>query len=192
VNKERAMAKAMTRDELIAALTEQRQLLEQWFAARTPEEVERPLTDSEVAGGERWRAKDHLAHAVGTERYLRGVAQRTLAGAEDPAGFYTQLGSLDRGPLMQTINQANERAYAKYHDEPVEALLARLRQTREETLAYLATLSDEQLAQPSPHSPFGHGTVRDLFRQIYRHDRQHVAWLTAALAGHDEHQPFSL
>lgn len=186
------MATAMTRDELIAALTEQRERLAQWFAARTPEELERPLTDSEIAGGERWRAKDHLAHAVGTERYLRGVAQRTLAGAEDPAGFYTTLGSIEREPLMRTINQANERAYAKYHDEPVESLLARLRDTRQETLAYLASLSDAQLDQASPHSPFGHGTVRDLFRQMYRHDRQHVQWLTAALAGHDEHKPFTL
>lgn len=185
------MATTMTRDELIAKLTEQRQQLEQWFTARTPEELGRPLTESET-GGERWRAKDHLAHAVGTERYLRGVAQRTLAGAEDPAGFFTSLGSIEREPLMRTINQANERAFAKYHDEPVESLLARMRETRQETLAYLASLSDEQFDQVSPHSPFGHGTVRDLFRQIYRHDRQHIAWLTAALAGHDEHQPFSL
>lgn len=171
-----------TREQLLAALTEQRDRLNAWFAARTPEEMERPVTPSEVEGGEMWRLKDHLAHALGVERYLQGVVKRTLAGAEDPAGFYTSIGSLDREALMRAINLANERSYAKYRDEPVDTLLARLAETRQATLALLSELSDEQLAQESPHSPFGRGTVRDLFRQMARHDGQHVDWVTEAFA----------
>jgi hypothetical protein len=176
------MATALTREELIAALTEQRERLKRWLAAQTPEELERPLTPSEVAGGEMWRAKDHLAHALGVERYLQGVVKRTLAGAEDPAGFFSRLGSLEREPVMAAINQSNEAAYAKYKDEPVASLLERLTETRQATLALLGGLSDEQLDQVSPHSPFGRGTVRDLFRQIARHDGQHVDWMTEATA----------
>lgn len=179
------MANVMTRQELLEALSAQYERLTQWFAARSPEELERPLTPSEIEGGEMWRAKDHLAHVLGTERYLRGVAQRTLAGAEDPAGFFSRLGSIEREPLMRAINEANERAHAKYHEEVVDALLTRLGETRQETLALLESLSDEQLDQESPHSPFGHGTVRDLFRQIARHQRQHADWLGAALAGRE-------
>jgi hypothetical protein len=176
------MTPAPTREELIAALTMQRERLERWFAARTPEELDRPVTPSEVEGGEMWRAKDHLAHALGVERYLQGVVKRTLAGVEDPAGFYTQVGSLEREAVMRAINQANERAFAKYRDEPAAALLAKLGETRGETLALLASLSDERLDQVSPHSPFGRGRIRDLFRQMARHDGQHVDWLTEALA----------
>src|SRR5579859_4980939 len=168
------MKPAPTREELIATLTEQRERLERWIAARTPEEIERPVTPSEVEGGEMWRVKDHLAHAVGVERYLQGVVKRTLAGAGDPAGFYTQVGSLEREAVMRAINQANERSYAKYRDEPLASLLAKLGETRQATLALLASLSDEQLAAVSPHSPFGRGTVRDLFRQMAKHDGQHV------------------
>lgn len=176
------MKPAPTREELISALTEQRERMDRWFAARSPEELERPITPSEVADGEMWRAKDHLAHAVGVERYLQGVVKRTLAGVDDPAGFYTQIGTLEREALMRAINEANARAFAKYRDEPVASLLAKLGETRKETLALLASLSDEQLDLESPHSPFGRGRVRDLFRQMARHDRQHVDWLTEALA----------
>ena len=179
------MATAMTREELLEALATQYERLTQWFAARSPEELERPLTPSETEGGEMWRAKDHLAHALGTERYLRGVAQRTLAGADDPAGFFSRIGSIEREPLMRAINEANERAHAKYHDEPVDALLTRIGESREETLALLTSLTEEQLDQPSPHSPFGRGAVRDLFRQMARHERQHVDWLAAAVEGHE-------
>lgn len=175
------MATPLTRDELIAALTEQRARLEAWFVARTPEELERPLTASEVEGGEMWAARDHLAHALGVERYLMGVVKRTLAGAEDPAGIFTRAGSLEREPVMSVINASNQAAYAKYHEEPVESLLAKMRETRPATLELLASLTDEQLDQASPHSPFGRGTVRDLFRQLARHDREHLGWLTEAL-----------
>ena len=126
--------------------TEQRARLERWFATRTPEELERPVTPSEVEGGEMWRAKDHLAHAVGVERYLQGVVKRTLAGVDDPAGFYTQVGSLEREGVMRAINQANERSYAKYRDESLASLLTKLGETRQATLALLASLSEEQLA----------------------------------------------
>jgi hypothetical protein len=173
------MSTSPTREELIARLNDRSAQLEQWLAALTPDEVERPLTASEV-GGAMWCAKDHLAHAVGTERYLAGVARRTLEGAADPAGFYSQLGTLDQTMVMQMINQSNQAASAKYHDTPLADLLTRLRDTRQATLALLSALSEEQLDQPSPHSPFGSGTVRDLFRQMSHHYHEHLHWLTTA------------
>ncbi len=176
------MIPAPSREELLAALVEQRERLKRWIAARTPEELERPLTPSEAPGGEMWRAKDHLAHAVGVERYLQGVVKRTLAGAEDPAGFYTQAGSLTDESVARVANASNERAIAKYRDEPVAALLEKLAETRRATLELLASLSDEQLDQVSPHSPFPPETARGLFLQMARHDGQHVDWLTEALA----------
>ncbi len=174
------------REALIASMTEQRERLERWVAARTPEELEQPVTPSEVEGGGMWRAKDHLAHAVGVETYLQGVVQRMLAGVDDPTGFSTQVGSLEREAVTQainkTINEASERAFAEYRDEPVEGLLERMGQTRQATLEMLESLSDEQLEQVSPHSPFGQGTVRDVFQEMAWHDGQHVDWLTEALA----------
>lgn len=179
-----------TREALMAELTEQRERLERWVAARTPEELERPVTPSEAEGGGMWRAKDHLAHAVGVETYLQGVAQRTLAGVDDPTEFYTRVGSLDREAdreavmqaVKKAINEASERMSAAYREEPVAGLLARLGETRRATLEMLESLSDEQLHQGSPHLPFGQGTVGDVFQEMARHDRLHVDWLTEALS----------
>lgn len=171
-----------TRGALIAALTEQRKRLERWVAARTPEEMGQPITPSEAEGGKMWRPKDHLAHAVEVEAYLQGVVQRTLAGVDDPTGFYTQVGALEREEIKQAINEASERALEEYREEPVEGLLELLGETRLATMELLESLSDEQLDQVSPHSPFGQGTVRDLFHEMAWHEGQHVDWLTEAQA----------
>ncbi len=57
-----------------------------------------------------WRPKEHLAHAVGVETYLREVAQRTLAGEDDPTEFFTQVGSMDRESVRQAIKKALNEA----------------------------------------------------------------------------------
>lgn len=175
-----------SREALIAELTEKRERLERWVAARTPEELEKPVTPSEVEGGGMWRPKEHLAHAVGVETYLREAAQRTVAGVKDPTEFYTQVASMDRESARQAIKKAlkevSERALAEYREAPIEGIMERLGETRQATLALLESLSDEQLNQVSPHALFGQGTVREMFQEMARHDERHVDWLTEALA----------
>ena len=175
-----------SREALIAELTEKRERLKRWVAARTSEELEQPATPSEGEDGGMWRPKDHLAHAVAVETYLREVAQRTLAGVKDPTEFYTQVASMDRESVRQAIKkamkEASERALTEYREAPIEGILERLGETRRATLDLLESLSDEQLDQVAPQSPFGHGTVREMFQEIARHDEQHVDWLTEALS----------
>ncbi|HEX5570612.1 MAG TPA: DinB family protein, partial [Ktedonobacterales bacterium] len=47
----------------------------------------------------------------------------------------------------------------------------------------LAGVSDAQLAQPVPHSPFGDHSLGALFLTIAQHAAQHLGWLDAARAG---------
>lgn len=175
-----------TRDEITTALAAQREHIEAWFRALPQADLERPLTPSEAesgaASGAMWRAKDHLAHIIGVERYFQGAVKRALSGAEDATGFYTQTGSDSREAARAFINESNERNIQKYQHESLEALLARLDESRQGTLALLAQTSDEQLAQRVAHSPFGDGTVGALFKTIADHQGQHLAWLTSALA----------
>ncbi len=177
---------APSRAELIAELTEQRQRMTRWVATQTSEELERPLTPGEVEGGGMWQAKEHLAYAVGVETYFQTAVQRTLAGEEDPTGFATRVGALDRADLIEEINkeitEASERTFATYRQESLEKLLERLGETRQATLALLESLSDEQLDQVAPHSPFGQGTVRELFLEMARHEGRHVDRLTETQA----------
>lgn len=170
------------RAEIIANLDAQRRRIEAWFRALSPEALLQPVTASEIPGETAWTPKDHLAHVIGVERYFHGVVRRALEGAEDPAGLFTQVGSdTDRGAIMAVINQSNARAARKYRDDPADALFARLDQARATTLALLERVSDEQLTQSAPHSPFGDGTIGGLFLQIGSHDAQHLGWLTEAV-----------
>ncbi len=172
-----------TRDEITTALATQRERVERWFQALPDEEMQRPLTKSEVEGGAMWTPKDHLAHIVGTERYFQGVIRRALAGAEDPCGFYTATGKDGDEARLAVANPANEQARAKYNDQPAEDILGRIGGTRQATLELLAGVDDAQLTQPVPHSPFGDGTLGALFMTVALHSRQHLGWLDQARAG---------
>lgn len=172
-----------TCEEITAALAAQRERIETWFGALSDEQMRRPMTNSEIESGAMWSAKDHLAHVLGTERFFQGAIKRALAGAEDPLGFYTHLGTDDRTALRAMLNQANEQAVQKYRLESSEAILGRLDETRQVTLALLDTFDDARLAQPIPHSPFGDGTYGALFMTIALHGKMHIKWLDEASAG---------
>ncbi|HET9109564.1 MAG TPA: DinB family protein [Ktedonobacterales bacterium] len=174
-----------TRDEITTALAEQRERVERWFGALSPDEMTRPATASEVEDGEMWTPKDHLAHIVGTERFFQGAIKRALGGAEDPLGFFTQVGSDDTSARRNLINRANQQAVAKYHDEAAETLFSRLGETRQTTLALLSGIDDARIAQFIPHSPFGDQTLGALFMTIAQHAGLHLGWLDRALAARD-------
>lgn len=173
-----------TRAALIAELTEQRERLERWVAARTPEELEQLVTPSEVEGGRMWRPQDDLAHAVGVEMYAQELAQRTLADVDELTGRYTQVGALDREATTEAIrkalDEAGDRAATEYRAEQIEQILERLGETRRATLTLLESMSDEQLNQLAPHTPFGQTTLREVFQEMTRRNRQHVDQLTEA------------
>lgn len=169
-----------TRDEISVALATQRKAIEGWFGALSDEEMRRPVTASEVEGGEMWAPKDHLAHVLGSERFFQGAIRRALGGADDPLGFYTHLGSDDRIALRAMLNQANEQSAQKYRQESAESIMGRLDETRRATLALLDTFDDARLAQAIPHSPFGDGTYGDLFMTIAHHGKMHIKWLDDA------------
>ncbi len=176
-----------SRDEITAALSAQRERVETWFHALSDAEMLRPATASEIAGGEMWTSKDHLAHVLGVERYFQGAIKRALSNAEDALGFFTQTGSADHAAHRNLINQSNERSLTRYREETAAALFARLGETRQATLALLETIDDARLAQSIAHSPFGDGTISALFMGIAQHGLQHVTWLNDAHAGHGAH-----
>ncbi|MDE3230906.1 MAG: DinB family protein [Chloroflexota bacterium] len=177
-----------TQEEIVAALADQRRHIEGWFAALPAGEERRPLTASEVADGGMWSPKDHLAHVLGVERFFQGAIKRMLGGAEDPLGFFTATSSDDPAAHFALINQANERSANKYRDETVAGLLGRFDETRQATLALLATLDESQLAQTVPHSPYDYDdtTLGGLFRLIASHGHQHLGWLDSAIAARDQ------
>ncbi len=174
----------ITRDQITTDLAAQRERIERWYHNLSAEQLTQPLTPSEVEDGQMWTAKDHLAHVLGTERFFQGAIKRAIAGAEDPCGFYTATGTDESGARRTLINQANEQAVAKYRGEPAETIFWRFEGIRAATLDLLASITDAQLGETVPHSPFGDHTIGALFLTIAGHGGMHMDWLAKAAEEH--------
>src|SRR5258706_374700 len=69
-----------TRAEILDTLAASQTQVMAFFQGLSPEDLERPATASEVPGEVPWRAKDHFAHLVKSERSIQQLLRRTLAG----------------------------------------------------------------------------------------------------------------
>src|SRR4249920_3685270 len=70
-----------TRAEILATLAASQTQVMAFFQGLSPEDLERPATASELPRGVPWRARDHLAHLVKSERNIQRLLRHTLAGA---------------------------------------------------------------------------------------------------------------
>src|SRR5258708_33153403 len=69
-----------TRAEILDTLAASQTQFMAFFQGLSPEDLERPATASGVPGEAPWRAKDHFAHLVKSERKIQQLLRRTLAG----------------------------------------------------------------------------------------------------------------
>src|SRR5260370_30450396 len=69
-----------TRAEILDTLAASQTQVLAFFHGLSPQDLERPATASGVPGAAPWRAKDHLAHLVQSERTIQHLLRRTLAG----------------------------------------------------------------------------------------------------------------
>src|SRR5947208_7194128 len=69
-----------TRAEILDTLAASQTQVMAFFQGLSPEDLERPATASDVPGEAPWRAKDHLAHLVKSERNIQQLLRRALAG----------------------------------------------------------------------------------------------------------------
>jgi uncharacterized protein (TIGR03083 family) len=114
-----------------------------------------------------WNVHDLLAHLAGAERGLQATIQRFLRGQELPADF-----SLDRW---------NQRQVEKRQEQMVDELLDSLAASRQDTLALLDSLTEEQLAVPGTHPAGIETTVAGIFRIMALHERDHGREIARAL-----------
>src|SRR5260370_8942103 len=69
-----------TRAEILDTVAASETQVMAFFQGLSPEDLERPATASGVPGEAPWRAKDHFAHLVKSERNVQQLLRRTLAG----------------------------------------------------------------------------------------------------------------
>lgn len=172
-----------TREVILNTLAQEHEKLLARYRTFTPEELEMDCTKSEALNGEPWRPKDHLAHLARIERAFQGMVRRTIEGAEDPVGF-RRMGARNREEALPFIHQNNQTNVVAHHNDSLETLLADLTSARNETLAQLAQLTDEQLTMPIPGAPWGDGTIGGVLMTNAQHEMQHLAWVEEGLAAH--------
>jgi DinB superfamily len=172
-----------TRDETLKTLAEARAELLARYSTFTPQELEANCTESETPGGVSWRAKDHLAHLTLIERAFQGMVRRSLRGDADPVGF-SRTGAKNREDVLAWIHRNNQNYVNEHHEDDMETLLEELERARQDTLALLEQVSDEQLAIPLPGAPWADGTIGGVLITNAQHERLHLSWVEKGLQQH--------
>ena len=167
-----------TRAEILDTLAASQTQVMTFFQGLSPDDLERPATASDVPGAAPWRAQDHLAHLVKSERSLQPLLRRALAGEtrdvllrlQYPEGMPMPgiLGDLsaltpeEMERLVMAVANVNQAYVDEHHNDSMEILAADYLAVRQETLGLLHQFTDDQLAAPVP-TVVGDQAAGDLF-----------------------------
>lgn len=163
----------MERRDVLEQLHESLRSVEERYGAMSTEELRSPCTDSEVPGAGAWTPLDHLAHLIQIEIAFRDICRRALDGAERPI----RIEGDSREEMLAWVHRWNQEYVESRRGASLEELLAELRTTRRETVAFVEGSSDDQLAQIVPGAPWGDGTVGGVIAASARHGEMHVGWM---------------
>ena len=152
------------KDSLRAKLTEGRRELFAAIQTLSEDEWDRPTTNPA------WTARDILIHLAQAEPGLLGRMRRFLDGTSQlPPGF--------------DLNVWNTRQVAKRHGTPVAELTTSLTESRQQVLALLDQLSDEQLDVRGWHASGQEMTLQEMFEILAWHEGSHAQDILTAHAG---------
>lgn len=143
---------------------ERTKLLES-FKGLSPAIMTRPFE-----GG--WAIKDVLAHIAMAEGVNTKFAQLMLA-KESPAQLEELVVEYPDYPLPFTLDKFNAWMTERWEKKTLVEIIDTLHATRAATLAWLETLTPEQLERKGKHAVWEDQTVRGLFRILVIHDKFH-------------------
>jgi hypothetical protein len=185
-----------TRAEILDTLVASQTQVLAFFHGLSSHDLERPATASEAPGAAPWRAKDHFAHLVRSERNGQRLLRATLAGESRDALLHLQypegvplpgtLGDWDaltpeeRQRLELAVADRNQAYVEAHHDDSVEQIAADYLAARQDTLDLLRQFTDEQLAAPLP-TVVGEQTPGGFFAGRAAHAATHMTWIEKGL-----------
>ena len=178
-----------TRAEILDTLASSQRQVMAFFQGLSPEDLVRPATASDVPGAAPWRANDHLAHLVKSERNIQQLLRYALAGEtrdvllrlQYPEGMPMPriLGDLsaltpeEEERLEMAVANVNQAYVDAHHDDSMEMLAADYLAARQDTLNLLHQFTDDQLAAPVP-TVVGTKAAGDLFAGRAGHAAEHI------------------
>jgi hypothetical protein len=173
----------MDRSEIEIKLNRDRAWLLETVASMPEGEVERGVTPSEHDASITWSIKDHLAHLAGIERSFNAMVRRHFDGDSNPVGLTKSDDGTQRSlpDIMAMVHRMNEEFVSEHRGKALADVIAVGQSARAETLALIASLSDEQLGEKLPGAPWADGTVGGVLAVNADHGRQHWKWVKAAM-----------
>ncbi len=178
-----------TRAEILDTLAASQTQVMAFFQGLSLEDLERPATANGAPGEASWRAKDHLAHLVKSERNIQQLLRRTLAGEtrdvllrlQYPEGMPMPgiLGDLsaltpeEEERLEMAVASVNQAYVDAHHDDSMEMLAADYLAARQDTVDLLHQFTDDQLAARVP-TVVGDQAAGDLFAGRAEHATEHI------------------
>ena len=174
----------MNRTEIEIKLNRDRAWLLETYVAMSPDDLVRGVTPSEHDPSSRWSAKDHLAHLSGIEKNFNAMIRRHLSGDADPVGLLTNSDGSQRTreEIMKNVHTMTEAWVLEHREKTLSEVVALGQYVRADTLALLASLGDEQLAERLPGAPWGDGTIGTLLAVPADHGRMHYRWVKDGFA----------
>lgn len=177
----------MDRIEIEATIARDRAWLIETYRAMPEADLLRPATPSEHDPSSWWSAKDHLAHLAGIEANFNAMIRAYLEGDTNPVRAVND----DRGErrpmheIMKRVHAMTEAWMVEHRDKPLSAVIALGQRVRADTLALLASLSDEQLLETLPGAPWADGTIGGVLSVNAAHGRMHFKWVKDGWAARD-------
>ena len=119
-----------------------------------------------------WCIKDVLAHIAMAEGVNTKFAKLMLA-AELPAQLAELADEYPDFPMPFTLDKFNAWMTERWSKKSLVEIIDALHATRAETLAWLESLTPEQMERQGKHAVWEDQTVRSMFRILVIHDKFH-------------------
>lgn len=123
-------------------------------------------------GEEGWSIKDLLAHTAVSESVNVKFAKMMIA-QEAPLQLREFALEFPDFPGEFEIDKFNAWMTERWRAKSLEEILTALNETRADTLAWLDTLTPDQLERSGEHAVWGKQSVRGMFRILVIHDKFH-------------------
>jgi hypothetical protein len=185
-----------TRAEILDTLAASQTQVLAFFHGLSAEDLERPATANGVPGVAPWRAKDHFAHLVNSERRSQQKLRRVLSGeprdvilrSQYPEGVplpgvlgdWDALTPEEQERLELAIANINQTYLNAHQNDTLELLAAEYLAARQDTLDLLRQFTDEQLATVMP-TVGGDQAAGDFFAGRAAHASEHITSIEEGL-----------
>jgi hypothetical protein len=146
------MPEPKTKYRVIQRLHAERRRLEANLARLTPEQLVQP----DVVG--KYSIKDVLAHLAEWESFMPAWVNNARRGESAES------------PDWKKLDQLNERIYQNHKDQPLDEVLAYIRETHRQFMDMVEAMPDDEMLAPECYAFLGGGAIWDWLSAYASHD----------------------